>query len=145
MKVYVSEEEKELLNESLNKETLITTILENEDEIEYSDCVLLSLNQHDAEIRKPLEDEIESLKFENARILNTPINTTMIYYERAKQEHFEKLFKDQIKQAKQEVIDELLKTIKENEYCIGDYGVKNHYAIGTDILKQKLNQMKEVE
>ena len=50
-----------------------------------------------------------------------------------------------LKQAKQEVIDELLGFIKENEYCVGDYSIENHYAIATDILKQKLNGLKEVE
>ena len=38
--------------------------------------------------------------------------------------------------------DEIMEFIKKNEYCVGDYNIENHYAIATDILKQKLNEMK---
>ena len=38
--------------------------------------------------------------------------------------------------------DEIMEFINKNEYCVGDYNIENHYAIATDILKQKLNEMK---
>ena len=38
--------------------------------------------------------------------------------------------------------NEFLEFIKKNEYCVGDYNIEKHYAIATDILKQKLKEMK---
>ncbi|NLE05727.1 MAG: hypothetical protein GX638_13140 [Crenarchaeota archaeon] len=154
MKVYVSEKEEDY--SALGKEVDGYSILEicNDLPIE-----LVSLEQHNAEIKAPLLEEIEKLKTENYQ-LKQAIEFGKSSYailqeqlELVKQRlvpaplsegeyalHY--LSSDRIrKQAKQEVIDELEEWMDKDENC---YIYNFEGWTKRKELKQKLNEMKEV-
>ena len=113
------------------------------------------LEQHDAEIKKPLEDEIKRLKFESENIQKAIQHVDEAKYN-AQQDDIEFF----VKQAKQEVINELLEWINKNKndyMCrantqhISGKSFSPHMAGASitvytdgfvDELKEKLNQMK---
>ena len=96
-----------------------------------------SLEQHDNEIRKPLEDEIKRLKFESENIQKAIQHVDDAKYN-AQQDDIEFF----VKQAKQEVIDEMLEWAS---YKIRDYDTSIPRLEMINGFIKKLNQIKEVE
>lgn len=111
-------------------------------------CKLYTLNefeleQHDAEIKTPLEEEIERLKQyvidinkDNNR-LREKLNVTV-------KDHFDPTTWE--KQARQKVIAELEKWVEANKFfCYNTVGDTTIFQLYADSLKQKLKEMKEKE
>ena len=97
----------------------------------------LTLDQHDAEIRKPLEDEIKRLKFESENIQKAIQHVDEAKYN-AQQDDIEFF----VKQAKQEVVEELLRLINTLGIIRKSKSFVNGYDFAQEQIKQKLNEMK---
>lgn len=122
-----------------------------------------SLEQHEAEIRKPLEDEIERLK-ETIRIIDNDTTDGRVKvlksYVKRLQKDINEIWSEYLENApninieekellkrkeRQKVIAELEEWADNNtDEDEGYYGHK-FYTMDRDSLKQKLNEMKEVE
>jgi len=148
MKIYVSDKEikeNNLVNNN-SKEVVLTTYSWDLDDNQFKDeypLKIISLEQHDKEIRKPLEDEIVSLKKYISQL-----EYWKSYWYNSYDEIRNKYNKNQqVKQERQKVIAELEEWInKDNEFItrtyISPFREEKIPIVFKEDLQQKLNEMK---
>ena len=104
-----------------------------------------SLEQHEAEIRKPLEDEIKRLNnVVNNKAQLRCTKCGQVYY--GDYDPLTFVCKcELLKQAKQEWNNELLEWVESNKVITHTSNGKNYGYMNLELLRNKLNEMKEVE